>query len=107
MLSCLARCLQEHDAAAAELKDVVQRQKACIVALNKERADLAARSADPAQVAALRSEAAQLQERLCSFTTIKARSLPCQLQMCLRRASPHVLASQLCANGGNFSSLES
>lgn len=63
--------LQEQEAALSEVTEMAQRQKACIMALNKERAELAARSADPAQVAALRSEAAQLHERLRSFTAIK------------------------------------
>ncbi|BDA41828.1 probable centriolin at N-terminal half [Coccomyxa sp. Obi] len=65
--------LKEKEAALAEVTEMAQRQKACIAALNKERAELAARSADPAQVAALRSEAAQLQERLRSFTAVKSR----------------------------------
>ena len=64
---------------------MAQRQKACIAALNKERAELAARSADPAQVAALRSEAAQLQERLRSFTAMKVsmihRGSPCDTRV--------------------------
>ncbi|CAL8460859.1 g390 [Coccomyxa elongata] len=65
--------LTETRAALAEVTEMTQRQKACIAALNKERAELATRSADPAQVAALRSEAAQLQERLRSFTAVKSR----------------------------------
>ncbi len=68
--------LQETRAALAEVTEMTQRQKACIAALNKERAELAARSADPAQVAALRTEAAQLQERLRSFTAVKVRMIP-------------------------------
>lgn len=57
----------------AQLTEVAQRQKACIVAVNKERSDLAARSADSSQVKALRVEAAALQERLRSFNAIKVR----------------------------------
>ena len=75
--------MQEKEAALSQLADVAQRQKACIAALHKERAELAARSADPAQVAALRNEAAALQRRLMDLNALKVtptlykrRSLP-------------------------------
>ena len=64
---------QEKEVLAAELTEVAQRQRAKIGALARERAELAARpTADPAQLEALRSEAAALQERLVSFTAAKA-----------------------------------
>lgn len=50
---------------------MAQRQKACIAVLQRERADLAARLADPAQVAALRAEAASLQGRLQDLNGLK------------------------------------
>ena len=63
--------MQEKEAALSQLADVAQRQKACIAVLHKERAELVARSADPAQVAALRSEAAALQRRLIDLNALK------------------------------------
>ena len=75
--------MQEKEAALSQLAELAQRQKACIAALHRERAELAARSADPAQVAALRNEAAALQRRLMdlnalkvSLTSYKCRQLP-------------------------------
>ena len=75
--------VQEKEAALSQLADLAQRQKACIAASHKERAELAARSADPAQVAALRNEAAALQRRLMDLNALKVtptlykrRSLP-------------------------------
>ena len=78
-MTCLFQILldQEREALVAELTDVVQRQRAKIGALARERAELAARpAADPAQLEALRAEAAALQDRLRSFTVAKARPAP-------------------------------
>lgn len=64
---------QEQEALVAELTDVAQRQRAKIGALARERTELAARpAADPAQLEALRAEAAALQDRLRLVTAAKA-----------------------------------
>ena len=67
---------QEKEADMGQLAEVAQRQKACIASLQKERADLAARSADPAHVAALRTEAAALQRRLQELNGLKVQVIP-------------------------------
>ncbi|CAL5219083.1 g849 [Coccomyxa viridis] len=64
---------KEKEADTCQLAEVAHRQKACIAALQKERTDLVARSADPAQVAALRAEAAALQRRLQELSGLKAQ----------------------------------
>ncbi len=71
---CHAKQVKEAD--MSQLAEVAQRQKACIAALQKERVDLAARSADPAQVAALRTEAAALQRRLQELNSLKVQVIP-------------------------------
>ena len=80
--------VQEKEAALSQLADVAQRQKACIAALHKERAELAARSADPAQVAALRNEAAALQRRLMDLNALKVTPISF-----MRRPLPHGVSS--------------
>ena len=64
---------QEKELELSQLVEVAQRQKAYIATLQKERADLVARSADPAQVAALRAEAAALQRRLQELSSLKVQ----------------------------------
>ena len=80
--------LQEKETALSQLTDLAQRQKACIAALHRERAELTARSADPAQVAALRNEAAALQRRLMDLNALKVTPISYK-----RRPLPHGVSS--------------
>ena len=86
--------VQEKEAALGQLADVAQRQKACIAALHREHAELAARSADPAQVAALRSEAAALQRRLMDLNALKVMPIHTGAGRCHMRCS--VLVHKCC-----------